>query len=458
MNIKKAIIFILFILSIDKSPIVFCQSYQADWQSPDQRPVPDWYPGAKFGIFIHWGIYSVPAWATDSYADGFGSNYAEWYWQRLIDTNLKIHKDFEAFHARVYGPGFHYQDFAPQFKCELFKPNEWAQLFKDAGAQYVVLTSKHHDGFCLWPSAQSWNWNSMDIGPHRDLAGELSDAVKQAGLHMGFYYSLYEWYKPLYRKDVNAYVSQHMLPQLRDLVLRYKPDVLWADGDWEQSATTWQSKTFLAWLYNESPVRNTIVVNDRWGNDTKGKHGDFYTSEYGHGTTSMDKPWEETRGIGQSFGYNRNEDLKDYASSNELIHELISIVARGGNFLLNIGPAADGTIPVIMQQRLLDIGKWLQVNGEAIYGTIPWHEAPEINSNTDVFFTQKGNKVFSIITQWKNEITINNISKPSKIELLGFDGTVQSKYKQGKLIVTLPKLTPDIIPCESAWTLKILLK
>ena len=173
------------------------QSYQPNWESLDKRPVPQWYSNAKFGIFIHWGLYAVPSWATNSYADGFGSNYAEWYWQRLFAPNLKIHKDFVDFHERVYGKNFKYQDFAPKFTCEMFDPGQWAKLFKESGAKYVVLTSKHHDGFCLWPSVQSWNWNAVDAGPHRDLAGDLSSAVKKAGLHMGFYYSLYEWFNPL---------------------------------------------------------------------------------------------------------------------------------------------------------------------------------------------------------------------------------------------------------------------
>jgi len=152
-------------------------------------------------------------------------------------------------------------------------------------------------------------------------------------------------------------------------------------------------------LYNESVSKETIVVNDRWGNDTKGKHGGFQTSEYGAGNVSGSKAWEETRGIGQSFGYNRNENLNDYASSqqliheliNKLIHELINTVSRGGNLLLNIGPAADGTIPVIMQQRLMDIGNWLKVNGEAIYETTTWDNAPLVTKETDLFFTKKQN-------------------------------------------------------------------
>lgn len=431
------------------------QTYQPNWESLNKRPTPQWYSNAKFGIFIHWGLYSVPSWATNSNADGFGSNYAEWYWQRLNAPNLKIHKEFVAFHDSVYGKNFKYPHFASKFACELFDPNQWAQLFKDAGAKYVVLTSKHHDGFCLWPSAQSWNWNSVDVGPHKDLAGMLTNAVKQAGLHMGFYYSLYEWFNPVYKTDVNKYVGERMLPQMKDLVSRYKPDVLWTDGEWEQSSKTWRSEEFLAWLYNESPSKETIAVNDRWGNDTKGKHGGFQTSEYGHGKITSNKPWEETRGIGQSFGYNRNENLNEYANSEQLVHELINVVARGGNLLLNIGPAADGTIPVIMQQRLIDIGHWLKVNGDAIYETTAWKNASPITKETDLFFTQKQEIVFAITTKWKKVWVIKNINKPKKLRLLGYNGTVKHSYKNNTLTIQMPLLTPDIIPCQYAWAFKI---
>lgn len=207
---------ILFV-SLFFSQLLFSQTYQPTWQSLNTRPVPDWYRDAKFGIFIHWGVYSVPAWATNSNADGFGSNYAEWYWQRLNAPNLKIHKEFTGFHEKTYGSNFSYPDFAKNFKAELFNPEQWVSVFKNAGAKYVVLTSKHHDGFCLWPSPQSWNWNAVDIGPKRDLVNDLTVALRKGGIHAGYYYSLYEWYNPLYKTDINKYVEERMLPQMRTL-------------------------------------------------------------------------------------------------------------------------------------------------------------------------------------------------------------------------------------------------
>jgi len=426
--------------------------YEPTWQSLSKRPVPAWFTNAKFGIFIHWGLYSVPSWATNSNADGFGSNYAEWYWERLNNKKLKIHKEFTDFHEKTYGPNFKYQDFAPKFTCELFNPDHWAKIFKDAGAKYIVLTSKHHDGFALWPSRESWNWNAVDAGPHRDLAGDLSASVKKEGLHMGFYYSLYEWYNPLYKQDVKKYVDQHMLPQLKDLVTRYNPELIWPDGEWDQSDTTWRSREFLSWLYNESPVKNTVVTNDRWGGGRE--NGGFTTTEYGSGKSSLEKPWEECRGIGESFGYNRNENLEQYASSEKLVHMLIDIVSRGGNLLLNIGPAADGTIPVIMQQRLKDIGDWLKVNGEAIYETTAWKESPK-NKPADIFYTRKGNDLYVITTKWTREIEVEGINNAARISMPGFAGSVRFKKKAGKVLITAPALNPGNMPCQYAWVYKI---
>lgn len=421
------------------------------WAELDSRPVPDWFQNAKLGIFIHWGLYSVPAWATNSNADGFGSNYSEWYWERLNNKKLKIHQEFVDFHNKTYGPQFPYQEFASKFTCELFDPAYWAQLFKKAGAKYVVLTSKHHDGFTLWPSRESWNWNSVDRGPQRDLAGDLSQAVKEAGLKMGFYYSLYEWYNPLYKTDVNQYVDQHMLPQLKDLVTRYRPDIVWPDGEWEHNDSVWRSREFLNWLYTESPVKDSVTTNDRWGAGRN--HGGYNTSEYGSGKSTLNRPWEECRGIGQSFGYNRNENLAQYASSRELIHQLIDIVARGGNLLLNIGPDADGSIPVIMQQRLSDLGDWLAVNGEGIYGTRAWKNAPVADAGQ--YYTVKGNDVYVIVTKWSEKWLIPAIGKPSSVQMLGYEGKINSRFLNNKLQISAPPINPGNNPCEHAWVFKL---
>jgi alpha-L-fucosidase len=398
----------------------------------------------------------VPAWGPTGDSIGVYDKYAEWYWRKM-DQPGKVQKHFKDFHSRTYGPNFRYQDFASMFKAELFNPEKWAELFKESGAKYVVLTSKHHEGFTLWPSAQSWNWNSVDVGPHRDLCGDLTNAVKNAGLHMGFYYSLYEWYNPVYLNDLPAYVNEHMIPQMKDLVNRYKPDILWTDGEWDKPSKEWKSEEFLAWLYNESPAKNNIVVNDRWGSETRSKHGGIYTTEYGlvgdkEGIeNTVPHPWEECRGIGTSFGYNRTEGLADYSTSEQLIRLLVSTVAAGGNLLLDIGPAADGTIPVIMQQRLMEMGKWLKTNGEAIYGTRSFIKSKKdegINPETNktIFFTQKNNVVYIICPDWpKNEIILRGVTSTDKIKvsMLGTDNPVSVKNSGGNLIITPPRLTPD---------------
>lgn len=453
----KKSIFILFAILFTIT--TFAQKYSSNWESINSRPVPGWFTDAKFGIFIHWGVYSVPAWAPANADIGVYAKYAEWYWNRINDDS-KAGQLFRDYHNKMYGEDFRYQDFAADFKAEHFDPAQWADVFKKAGAKYVVLTSKHHEGFTLWPSEQSWNWNSVDIGAHRDLCGDLTTAVKDAGLHMGFYYSLYEWYNPLYHNNLEKYVDEHMIPQMKDLVTRYQPDILWTDGEWDHPSEAWKSTDFLAWLYNESPVKDRICVNDRWGKETRGKMGGYFTTEYDmvhdtEGVGETDRPWEECRGIGTSFGYNRMEDLGNYMSSDALVDMLIEKVAGGGNLLLDIGPTADGLIPVIQQQRLLDIGSWLDINGEAIYGTQKWEEAKN-NSSETVFFTKKGNDLFVLCTKFpEKSIVINGVSKSGNVKMLGFEGGVKTKNSGGKLTISIPVVTPAKNPSPFAWVFKI---
>jgi len=441
---------------------VYAQTrYEPNWQSIDSRPIPSWFEDSKFGIFIHWGLFSVPAWAPTGPEIPTYSKYAEWYGKRLTDNDA-VGKLFQAYHTKTYGTGFKYNDFVKDFKAELFNPDQWAELIAQSGARYVVLTSKHHEGFAMWPSAQSWNWNSMDVGPHRDLAGDLSAAVKKKGLKMGFYYSLYEWYNPLYKEDVNRYVDEHMIPQMKDLVNRYHPDLVWTDGEWDHPSEVWKSTQFLSWLFNESPVKKDVVINDRWGKETRSKHGSFYTTEYDlvHNDNASGKiiphPWEECRGIGGSFGYNRNENLEDYSSTKEVIRILIDKVARGGNLLLNIGPTADGRIPVIMQQRLLDIGKWLRVNGQAVYGSRAWDKSPAIKKETNLFFSTKGKDLYAmIVSAGSGPIIIDGVKKPASVKLLGYNGEIKFNHSGTKLTITMPAVAPAANLSNDAWVFEI---
>ena len=463
---KKLLILSAF-LSLTLS--ISAQKYLPSWESLDKRPVPSWFEDSKFGIFIHWGVYSVPSWGPTGDSIGVYDKYAEWYWNKLLNKESKVNKYFTRYHTKTYGPNFKYQDFAPMFKAELFNPDDWASLFKKSGAKYIVLTSKHHEGFTLWPSAQSWNWNSVDIGPHRDLCGDLTASVKRAGLHMGFYYSLYEWFNPIYNSNLNSYVDNHMIPQMKDLVTRYTPEILWTDGEWDKTSKEWKSEEFLAWLYNESPVKENIVVNDRWGSETRSKHGGIYTTEYGlvgdkEGIDNTSRrPWEECRGIGTSFGYNRAENLDSYSGTEELIKILASTVSAGGNLLLDIGPASDGSIPVIMQQRLMDIGKWLDVNGEAIYGTRAFilskkEEVINPETNKTIFFTKKGDYLYIICLNWpKGDITLQGIkSQVNSAVLLGSARPARVKSSGTGVVIVPPSLSPDDYQPAYVFKIKIL--
>lgn len=454
------------------------QHFEANWASLNKRRIPEWFHQDKFGIFIHWGVYAVPAYAPVIPNSGY--SYAEWYWYRLNEKK----KEFTDFHNKNYGADFLYPQFEPQFNAELFDPQQWADVFKKSGARYVVLTSKHHEGYCLWNSAEAdrtWQkpWNAVTGTPKRDLLGDLSNAVRSAGLKMGYYYSLYEWFNPLWLADKKRYVDEHMIPQFKDLVTKYKPAVIFSDGEWELSDTAWKSEELLAWLFNESPVAKEVVVNDRWGSNTRGKNNGatYATSEYGSGMDAS-VTWEENQGIGHSYGYNRNEKLEDYKSSRDLILVLVDIVSRGGNLLLDIGPTADGRIPVIMQQRLADMGAWLQTNGEAIYGTraykqsYQWSEGKipqkkdesfmagysvsklvkpgKDNAYIEAFFTAKNKDLFCIVPGYSATIKLRNF-KPAAgtaISILGNSRSLSFKQTGNDCIINLSGLQPGEMPAE----------
>jgi len=432
--------------------------YSPDWESLDLRPCQSWFDEAKFGIFIHWGPYSVPAWAPKRRSvQRSGEAYAEWYGWAMRNPDSKQW----AFHRRVYGENTDYRAFAELFKAEMFDPDQWASLFARSGARYVTLTSKHHDGYCLWPSSHSEGWNSVSVGPKRDLIADLKEKTDEKGLRFGLYYSLSEWDHPLYRTNPSLYAKQHMIPQLKDLVIRYEPSLLFGDGEWSYPSDVWGTRDFLAWLFNESPVRDTIVINDRWGSETRNRHGGYYTSEYGHvdgrGTrVDIGHKWEENRGIGASFGYNRNEDLEDYLSEAELIHLLITIVSRGGNLLLGVGPTADGRIPVIMQERLIQLGDWLAVNGEAVYGTTAY----VVHGQDDwVWFTVKDGSLYAHCLKWPGtSLTLrlpelrHSIKRAS---LLGFDQELAFRWDDQGVSIAVPQLSVDEIPCRHAYVFKI---
>ena len=446
------------------------------WEELDARPLPKWYDDAKFGIFIHWGLFSVPS---------FGSEWFLYYWKNN-------YTDYSEFIRRTERPNFSYADYAERFTADLYKPKEWVKLFVESGAQYVVLTSKHHDGFCNWNTSKSvptaYQWNSLDVGPRRDLVGELATALQNVTspytskpLQLGLYHSLLEWFNPLYLRDrennyqTNDFVRMKIQLELVDLVQRYHPVLLWSDGHWMDHSDYWQSRQFLHWYAYQSPVASQGVVwNDRWGNDTQCRHGTYWNCEDKYDPkTQVFHKWENALSIDTvSWGYNRNTTYEQYLTTRELIHTLGRVVALGGNLLLNIGPAADGTIHPIFADRLLGIGRWLQVNGDAIYATQPWkytNETGVANANPTIYYSTKNQSVYCIFQKWPAN-SLLELEHPiptarTAVRFLGLQSDPNNRLPfqpldtpaagSGGIAVTLPQLTPNLLPSQHACVLEL---
>ncbi|OAD52751.1 Alpha-L-fucosidase, partial [Eufriesea mexicana] len=426
--------------------------YFPTWNSLDSRPLPNWYDDAKFGIFIHWGVFSVPS---------FGS---EWFWNNWQEEHngTKYHD----FMKQRYPPSFTYQDFAPEFTAEFFNATQWSELFQASGAKYIVLTSKHHEGYTLWPSKYSFSWNSVDVGPKKDLIGELAIAIRDlTSLKFGLYHSLYEWYNPLYLYDkrnnftTQIFVKQKIIPELHELIEKYKPEVVWSDGDWEAPDIYWKSKEFLSWLYNESPIKDTVVVNDRWGQNIACHHGDFYTctDRYNPGILLPHK-WENCMTIDKkSWGFRRNAVLSEYFCLAELVKELVVTVSCGGNLLMNVGPTKDGIISPIFEERLRGMGDWLNINGEAIYNTRPWTTQNDTLTNSVWYTYNKNTKaIYAIILNWPNKDILYlrsfKATIGTQISMLGSNILIEWKQNSENLTVFLPA---TLHKGQPAWALRI---
>ena len=408
--------------------------YEATIESLDRHPLPDWYADAKLGIFIHWGLYSVPGWAPVSHPEHDFANqdyiknnpYAEWYYNSMRIEGSPTQK----YHREKYGADYDYYNFAAIFNREIQKwdPDAWATVIKDAGAKYVVLTSKHHDGFTLWPSATPNPTLPADRQhASRDLVGELARAARKQGLRMGIYYSGgYDWtfvpgpirvsedYEKV-KPESEAY-GKYADAQVRELIERYKPALLWNDIDYPKSGHPLE---LMAEYYAAVPDG---VIDNRFGV----KHSDFTTPEYETLGKINPKKWEECRGLGRSFGYNRAEGEAETIAPAELIHLLVDIVSKNGNLLLDIGPEADGTIPAVQLERLKILGRWMAQNGEAIYRTRPWNRAEgETKEGIPVRFTSRGPYVFAILLgiPKSSGIALKSVrpKKGSEIHLLGYN-------------------------------------
>jgi alpha-L-fucosidase len=467
--------------------------YHPTKASLQAHALPDWYHDAKLGIFVHWGPYSVPGWAptTRSYdqvtgrqgwAAWFAQNpYAEWYQNSLRFEGSPTRR----YHDQTFGPDFAYERFAAQFNqaVEAWDPAAWAGLFRQAGARYVVLTSKHHDGFLLWPSRQP-NPHEAGYQARRDLVGELSAAVRAQDLRMGLYYSGgLDWtFNPAPILDIVDLMTtipqgvnyvEYATNHWRELIERYGPEVLWNDIGYPGAADL---KALFAHYYNQIP---TGVVNDRWaqfkwgdsrlfqagpirglmarllsraisrgGTPPPGVPFDFRTTEYASFDDILLSKWEATRGIGYSFGFNRAEGDEHSISLPDLVHLLVDVVSKNGNLLLNVGPRADGTIPELQRQRLLGLGHWLDVNGPAIFGTRPWvHAAGRTIAGDPVRFTQDGTALYAIVLGRPvgARLTFESllVDDGASVHLLGHDDALPWQQVGEDLTITLPQPLPD---------------
>jgi alpha-L-fucosidase len=435
--------------------------YTPDPASLRQHSIPEWYPRAKFGIFIHWSLSTIPAWAPTGMGDfhevirkeGFetlfrNNPYSEWYQNglRLGEGPVWEH------HRATWGADFPYERFKDAFNARLeeWDPGAWADAFQAAGARYVVLVTKHHDGFCLWPSAVR---NPRIAGYHasRDVVGELAEAVRSRGMRMGLYYSgALDWTfgtdpirsatDTLTAADPSAEYGAYAEAQYRELIERHRPSILWNDIAYPVHG---RYLRLLADYYNEVPDG---VVNDRWmqtGEDLRramenpvfrriagmvarrlmldpspsdpGVPFDYSTLEYNVARKILPRPWECVRGIGNSFGYTANEPEESFLKPADGIRLLADVVSTNGNLLLNIGPKPGGTIQDAQAACIRGMGEWLAGSGEAIYGTSPWIR-PEgrTSRGVKVRFTAKGADLFAILAEPPSaeEVTLVDLPLP----------------------------------------------
>ncbi len=461
---RSVVVLMLCLATVAATQVQPPSRYQATLESLNQHPLPQWYADAKLGIFVHWGLYSVPGWAPlvhpehDFTAPDYIKNnpYAEWYLNVMrIDGSPT-----QAYHREHYGADYDYYNFAPTFDQEIKKwsPDAWAKTFRDAGAKYVVLTTKHHDGFTLWPSATPNPKLPVDRQhATRDIVGELTTAVNQQGLRMGLYYSGgYDWtFVPGPIRTAADYQSvkpqseaygKYADAQVRELIQRYRPAVIWNDIDYPKSGHPLE---LMAEYYNAVPDG---VVDDRFGV----KHSDFKSPEYQVLDKISPTKWEECRGLGRSFGYNRAEGEAETIAPDELIYLLVDIVSKNGNLLLDVGPEADGTIPSVQMKRLEALGAWLKQNGEAIYGTHPWQTAEgKTSEGIPLRFTQSDAAVYATLlgTPKTPTITLKSTSPKAgtQISLLGEAKPLVWSQHGSDIEVTLP----TTLPGQYAYVLKM---
>ncbi len=453
--------------------------FQPTWDSLSHYEIPTWYQDAKFGIFIHWGVYSVPAFDS------------EWYPRKMY---LKNSKDF-LHHRETYGPQstFGYKNFIPQFTAARFDPNGWADLFRKAGAKYVVPVAEHHDGFPMYHSELT-DWSAFKMGPKRDIVGELATAVRKAGMHFGASSHRAEHYFFMnggrdFDSDVNDpkyasfYGPAHVgvtdanhqqwaghpdpaylddwLARTAEIVTRYHPEIVWFD--WWINTKEFQPylQRFAAFYYNEAAKNNyPAAINYKF--TAFPESAAVLDIERGQLESARNLFWQTDTSVSiKAWGYIEGDTFR---SPESLILQLVDIVSKNGSLLLNVGPKPDGTIPDEVQQILLSMGHWLSVNGEAIYGTRPWkiqsegptkvkggsfHDtATQGYSSQDIRFTTRGDTLYAIAMGWPKtgSLVIKSLAKGSpradidvkSVELIGSGSPVKWTRDEGGLHLDLP--------------------
>lgn len=428
--------------------------FRPTWKSIEEhyRP-PAWFENAKFGLFMHWGLYSVPA------------HHNEWYEKYMYGGG-----EGTRWHTEHYGPPdkFGYVDFIPLFTAARWNPDAWARLFKESGAKYVIPTAEHHDGFSLWNSAYN-PWNAYRMGPKRDLIGDLAKAVRREGLKFGVSNHSIEHYTfinppPGLKTDLHDpkyasfYWVDHSDANLtrfltlwveknEELIDKYRPDILWFDNGVNGRVLDPLKETVAAYYYNRArewgkqvSISTKGLAYAPSGDDRRqiGSIIDFEKIGLRSPGGIRPGPWQVDEPIGNTWGYTRNMRI---TGADTVVHELVDTVSRGGNLLLNISPRADGTIPAEQRETLLGVGRWLKVNGEAIYGTRPWN----IFGEGDLRYTTKGDVLYVIALRWPGirlEVPALPQGGPAgsvrRVELLGRSGDLDFKQEGLGLSVSLP--------------------
>lgn len=452
--------------------------YQPSWASLNHHVCPKWFEDAKLGIFIHYGLYSVPAWAPTvkltkkgeidwrkfrpDLSDWFANDpYAEWYMNTMRIKGSPTWRH----HMQTYGKDFGYLDFVPVFNEEVKKwdPDEWAELFRDIGARYVVPTTRHHDGFRLWPSdIRNPHRRPDQQGTKRDVIGELASAVRKQGLHLGIYFSGgLDWSftkTPILTiQGLNDHIPQseeygrYVLALLEELIHRYEPDDIWNDIAYPK---TGHVRQLLADYYNLVP---DAAIDDRFRslvqrpNEHVGLaslgHADYTTPEGVWSNKIVEEKWESCHALGTSFGYNQNEGPGDMLSADQLVAMFVDIVSKNGNLLLDIGPKADGSISELQLSRVRELGKWLRTNGEAIYETRPWVRSEgKTRDGIPIRFTRKADVLYAILLAkaQTREIVIESVPtmEGARVQMLGVNGDLGCIREGGDLKLTLPAEVP----------------